>query len=117
MTKRVSILTSLGILVLVGGLLLQGCKGKEEQAQAPAPPTAAAPVSGEVVSVDATANTVVVKDATGAQKTFSLDPATTISKDGTTLTLAELTAGTKVEVQSEQGAEGKLIAKAITVKP
>ncbi len=117
MTKRVWLFGLLGVLVLAGGLLLQGCGKKEEaQAPAPAPPAAAAPVSGEVVSVDTTANTVVVKDATGAEKTFSVDPATTISKDGTTLTLADLTAGTKVEVQSEEK-EGKLIAKAITVKP
>lgn len=116
MTRRVMLFGSLGVLVLAGGLLLQGCKGKEEKAEAPAPPTEAAPVSGEVVSVDAQANTVVVKDATGAEKTFSIDPAATISKDGTTLTLADLTAGTKVEVQSKSGPEGKLMATAITVK-
>lgn len=116
MTKRVWLFGLLGVLVLAGGLLLQGCGKKEEKAEAPPPPPVAAPVSGEVVSVDTTANTVVVKDATGAEKTFSIDPATTISKDGTTLTLADLTAGTKVEVTSEKK-EGKLIAKAITVKP
>lgn len=120
MTKRMWFLTFFLSVVLAGGILLQGCKDKEKMAQAPEAPaqlTEPARMAGEVVSVNAQANTVVVKSEQGAEQTFAIDPATTIIMEGSeTLTLAELAVGTKVEVEYETGTDGRLTATAITIE-
>lgn len=55
-------------------------------------------ISGEVVSVDTTANTVTLKSKSGKIETINVNPATVIKKDGKAIQLAELSTGTKVMV-------------------
>jgi hypothetical protein len=56
-------------------------------------------LSGTVEAMDAATNKLSVKDAKGAVKEFVLAPTTKITKGGKAITLAELTAGEKVQVK------------------
>ena len=55
--------------------------------------------AGSVTTVDASAKTITVSDKkAGAEKTFTVTDSTKITVAGTSATLADLTAGTKVTV-------------------
>ncbi len=129
MTKRTWLYRGLGGLLLVAAVVIvQGCGEQQQTAKAPEAPTEATEttalatslVSGEILSVNPTANIVEVQDASGAKWVFGVDPATTITENGKTLHLAELTQGRTVDVLHAPGsgqAGETLMAKAIAVKP
>ena len=79
-------------------------------------------VMGEVVSVDAASNSFVVretlKDKSTKEITINCEPGTKIAMAGKTVTLNELAAGDTVTVGYNPGADGKNMAKTVSiVKP
>jgi hypothetical protein len=71
-------------------------------------------VSGEVVSVTADKNEVVIKDGAGSEVTLVVNESTKFSKGSDTVSLADLKPGLKVTCEAAES-EGKLVAKLIQV--
>jgi hypothetical protein len=71
-------------------------------------------VSGEVVSVTADKNEVVIKDGAGSEITLIVSESTKFTKGSETVSLADLKPGLKVTAEAEES-EGKLLAKLIQV--
>ena len=71
-------------------------------------------VSGEVVSVTADKNEVVIKDSDGGEITLIVNESTKFTKGSETVSLADLKPGVKVAAEAEES-EGKLLAKLIQV--
>ena len=72
--------------------------------------------TGEVVSIDAAKNEIVIKDDASAEVRLLVSTSTKITRDGKTIALAELKVGDKVTSECEASAEG-CKAKSITVIP
>jgi uncharacterized protein DUF5666 len=76
-------------------------------------------VTGDVVSVDAANNTFVVretlKDKTNKEVTVACEAGTKVTIAGKTATLNELAAGDHVEVHYSPSADGKIMAKSISI--
>jgi len=85
-------------------------KAEPAKAKKPAMPS----VKGEVASVDAAANTVVVKDAKGTEVKLEVSSETSIEKGKKKLTIGDLKVGEKVTAKYSE-AEGKMVAKSIRV--
>jgi outer membrane biosynthesis protein TonB len=81
---------------------------QEKQKPALAQPT------GDVVSIDAMKNELVIKDNAGVETHILITPTTTITKAGKTITLADIKAGDKITSECEESADG-FKAKTITV--
>jgi len=127
MKKGILILTVLTAVLFVTAIYAQ------EAAKPAAPATPATPVApakapvkkavkkaapaivGEVVSVDATGNTITVKDKAGNSETLTLDAKATIKKAGKAISLSEISTGEKVTVRYRTEADKK-IATSILVK-
>jgi hypothetical protein len=62
--------------------------------------------TGEVVSIDASQNLIVIKDASGAETRILVDSTTKITREGKTLALADIKAGDKVMTDCEDSADG-----------
>jgi hypothetical protein len=71
-------------------------------------------VSGEVVSVDAATNEVVIKDNAGSEARLVVNDSTKFTKGSETITLADLKPGVKVTCEVAES-EGKSVAKSIQV--
>src|SRR5262245_58289824 len=71
-------------------------------------------VSGEVISVAADKNEVVVKDSAGSVVTLVVNESTKFTKGSETISLADLKPGLKVTCEASDS-EGKLLAKSIQV--
>jgi hypothetical protein len=71
-------------------------------------------VSGEVVSVDAAKNEVVVKDNAGSEVRLVVNDSTKLTKGDETVSLADLKPGVKVTCEAAES-EGKWVAKSIQV--
>ena len=71
-------------------------------------------VKGEIVSVDAETNAVVIKDAKGKETKVEVDKDTAITKGKDKLAIGDLKAGEKVTAKGPE-ADGKMIAKSIKV--
>jgi hypothetical protein len=69
--------------------------------------------SGEVVSVDAAKNEIVIKDASGGESHILISSATKITKEGKGIQLAEVQAGDIVTSECDESADG---CKARSVK-
>jgi hypothetical protein len=110
-------------LVACGLVLAQDAATTAPAAAAPAAPAKAAPVkkqglkplTGAVVSVDAIANTVIIKTKK-AEDTLTINDKTVIKAGGKVVALADLKADTKVNA-SYKMEEGKKVAVKITEKP
>ncbi|MFH0775181.1 MAG: hypothetical protein V2A53_06815 [bacterium] len=72
-------------------------------------------LSREVVSVDATANTITVKNKAGKVETLNVAPKAKIKKAGKIITLSEVSAGDKVTIAYKTEA-GQKVAVSISVK-
>ncbi len=69
-----------------------------------------------VVSVDAKANTIDVKDASGASHTLKVAATSKMTKDGKDIVLADLKAGDAVSVEyTDDG--GTMTVKSLSVSP
>ena len=98
------------LLSLVTTIALMGFVGMSYAAQAGISPLKASPiqkVKGEVVSVDAIANKLVVKEA-DKEDTFSVTPLTRIKIGGKVLKLADIKAAQKVTVHYKVTGEDKV---------
>ena len=84
---------------------------KAEKAKKPSVPS----ISGEVVSVDATSNTIVIKTKNGEEKKFEVNSETKITMEKKPMALQDLKAGEKVGVKYSE-TEGKMVAKSIKVR-
>ena len=71
-------------------------------------------VKGEIVSVDAETNAVVIKDAKGKETKVEVDKDTAITKGKAKLAIGDLKAGENVTAKGPE-ADGKMIAKSIKV--
>lgn len=72
-------------------------------------------LGGEIVSVDTTANTIMVKPKSGKTETLKIDPKATLKKAGKTISLKDLSPGEKISVSYKTEA-GDKIATRIMVK-
>jgi hypothetical protein len=70
----------------------------------------------KVVSVDATNNAIKVKDSAGADVTYNVTPTTKFTKEGKTITLADIKADDTLSIEFEESG-GNLTAKSVTVMP
>ena len=82
----------------------------DEQTQKPA----LAQPAGDVVSIDAMKNELVIKDNAGVETHLLITGSTTITRGGKTITLADIKAGDKITSECEDTADG-FKAKTITV--
>jgi hypothetical protein len=76
-------------------------------------------VMGEVVSVDSASNTLVVretlKDKSTKEITITCEPGTKIHLAGKTVPLAEIAAGDTVTISYHPAADGKNMAKTVSI--
>jgi len=79
-----------------------------------APKKATHVATGKIVSVDAIANSLIVKTAS-AEDTFYVDSTTVVKSGKTKITLGELTSGESVTVYYKK-VEGRKVATSITEK-
>jgi len=86
----------------------------EHQTSQTAAQKATKTVSGEVVSVDAAKNEVVVKDDAGAEVRLATNKSTKVTKEGKAVALADLKPSDKVTCEAEE-ATGGWLAKSIRV--
>jgi hypothetical protein len=92
-------------------------KAATEPPGKPNVPTPAAKMqhTGEVVSVDATKNEIVIKDEAGTEAHLLISSSTRITRSGRPITLADVKAGDKVTSECEAAAGGcKAISIAVT---
>lgn len=93
----------LALLVIFGALLYA-----QAEKTAPAKPKKLE-LHGEVVSVDATNQQIVIKDKEGIQHNFSLDPKAKIEKNGKEIELSSITPGEHVSVVYKKEGEKKVV--------
>lgn len=72
--------------------------------------------TAKVVSVDSANNAIKVKDSAGTDHTFNISAQTKITKEGKSISLADLKADDTVSVEYED-AGGSMTAKSVTVMP
>jgi hypothetical protein len=72
--------------------------------------------TGEITSIDAAKNDVVIKDETGAELHLMVATSTKITKGGKAISLADLKVGDKLSVECDDAA-GSCKAKTIAVTP
>ena len=90
------------VFVLSAAKLSQGSSAQKSKVQ-----------TGEVVSVDATKNEIVIKDASGSEAHILVSSATKITKEGKGIQLAEVQAGDMITSECDDSADG---CKAKSVK-
>ena len=89
---------------------------KQPKTEQPAKATKA--YAGEVVSVDATKNEIVIKDEAGAETKLLVDKSTKITKEGKAISLADVKGGDKVTSDCEASGDGcKAKAVQVTTPP
>lgn len=71
-------------------------------------------VIGEVVSIDATANTITLKKKSGENETLSIDPKVVVKKSGKICSLSDITVGERIVVSYQKEGDKK-VAKVILV--
>ncbi|MBI5050195.1 MAG: hypothetical protein HZC11_04795 [Nitrospirae bacterium] len=118
MKKAIAIVLALTLVFAVTSLTIAAEKKEaapmEKKEMAPAMKPAAKHVTGDVVSVDAAANTVVVKGKKG-DITVQVNDKTKITSGKGKKTLADIKAGENVAVNYTE-ADGKNTAKSIDIK-
>ena len=81
-------------------------KSAEKAADKSAEKAAAKARAGEVISIDATKNEIVVKDENDAELHLLIGTSTKITRDGKALAIADVKAGDKLLIDCEGSAEG-----------
>jgi hypothetical protein len=72
--------------------------------------------AGDVVSIDAMKNELVIKDNAGVETHLLIGASTKITRDGKAITLADIKAGDKITSECEDTADG-FKARTVTVTP
>jgi hypothetical protein len=98
--------------VSIAFVSVNAASSSEQKSAAPKKATHVA--TGKIVSVDAIANSLIVKTAS-AEDTFYVDSTTVVKSGKTKITLGELTSGAPVTVYYKK-AEGRKLATSITEK-
>src|SRR5215510_12229753 len=78
----------------------------EQKPKTDQPAKAATPYTGEVVSVDATKNEIVIKDEAGTETKLLIDKSTKITKDGKAITIGDVKGGDKLTSECEASNDG-----------
>ena len=115
MRKYVLVMCAILCFGLAGVAVAQK-KPKDPQKSESAPPPAPKVRSGEIMSIDAAKNEVVIKDETGAELHIMVGAATKITKAGKAIVLADLKVGDKLTSECEDSATG-CKAKTIAITP
>lgn len=97
-------------------IALLGMAVAQQQTEGAAQKKSAKVQTGEVVSVDAMKNEIVIKDSTGAEARVLISPSTKITKAGKAITLADVKAGDILSSECEDSDEG-CKAKSVQVTP
>jgi len=109
--KRFMLAIPVILCVLMAAVAIAQEKVTEEQK-----PAKAKAHTGEVVSVDAEKNEIVIKDATGAEVRLLVSTSTKINKAGKTIAFADIKVGDKLTTECEMTGD-TWTAKSITVIP
>jgi hypothetical protein len=115
MKKYVLALSAVLCTVMLGVAIAQE-KATEQQKPDKAPKATAKAQTGEVMSVDATKNEIVIKDEAGAEIHILIGTSTKITRDGKAVALGEVKVGDLLASECEPSADG-CKAKSITVTP
>src|SRR5215813_3165858 len=89
----------------LAGVAIAQEKAKDPQKSESAPP-AAKMRSGEIMSIDAAKNEVVIKDETGAEVHILIATSTKITKAGKAIALSDLKVGDKLTSECDDSATG-----------
>jgi hypothetical protein len=100
----------------VAGVAVAQEKAKDPQKSESSPPPEPKIRSGEITSIDAAKNDVVIKDETGAEIHLMIGTSTKIIKAGKAVTLADLKVGDKLSAECDDSATA-CKAKTIAVTP
>ena len=100
----------------LAGIAVAQEKPKDPQKSESAPPPAPTVRSGEIMSIDAAKNEVVIKDEAGAEVHILIGTSTKIIKADKTITLADLKVGDKLASECEDSAT-VCKAKTIAITP
>jgi len=109
---------ALAVSILVCTVMLGVALAQEKQVE-PKPdqtPKATAPQMGQVVSIDAAKNEIVIKDDSGAEVHLLIATTTKITRDGKTISLTDIKVGDKIASECQQSADG-CKAKSVAVMP
>ena len=93
------------ILMMLGAAIAQE-KAQEAQKPEKAPKVEAKAIAGEVTSLDATKNEIVIKDDAGAEVRLLISTTTKITKAGKGIAFADVKVGDKVAAECEASADG-----------
>ena len=115
MTKKYMLALSVILCALITTIAIAQ-EAQEQQKSDPASNAAAKAYTGEVTSIDATKNEVVLKDDAGAEVRLLVSSSTKIIKAGKTIGLADIKVGDKLTGECTMSTNG-CSAKLITVVP
>ena len=115
MTKKYMLALSVILCALITTIAIAQ-EAQEQQKAENAQKAAAKAYAGEVTSIDAAKNEVVVKDAEGTETRLLVSTSTKITKAGKTIALADIKVGDKLTGECMASADG-CNAKLITVVP
>jgi Cu/Ag efflux protein CusF len=115
MAKHVLAICVLVCTGMVGAVVAQE-KPNEQKKPEQAPAAAAKIQTGEVASIDAAKNEIVIKDEAGAEIHLLVGTSTKITKAGKEASLGDLKVGDKVSTECEESTDG-CKAKSISVIP
>src|SRR5262245_35674738 len=115
MTKRYMLALSVILCALLTTIAIAQ-EAKEPQKSETTPTAAAKAYTGEVTSIDAAKNEVVLKDDAGAEVRLVVSSSTKIIKAGKTIALADIKVGDKLTGECTMSGDG-CNAKLITVVP
>jgi hypothetical protein len=103
------------VLLMLGAAIAQE-KAPEPQKPEKAPKVEAKAIAGEVTSIDATKNEIVIKDDAGAEVRLLISTTTKITKAGKGIAFGDVKVGDKVASECEASADG-CNAKSLAVIP
>jgi Cu/Ag efflux protein CusF len=114
--KKYVLAISVVLCTVMLGMAIAQEKATEQQKPEKAPQVEAKAQTGEVTSIDATKNEIVIKDDAGAEVRLLISTSTKITKAGKTIALGDIKVGDKVASECVASADG-CQAKSLTVIP
>jgi len=116
--KKYVLAISVILCTVMLGMAIAQEKAKEQQKPDKAPKATTTSQAGEVVSVDAAKNEIVIKDDAGTEIHLLVGTSTKITREGKAVSLSDLKAGDKLTGECEQSADGcKAISITVVPKP
>ena len=107
---------AISVVLCMLGVAIAQEKAAEQQKPEKAPQVETMAQTGEVASIDATKNEIVIKDDAGAEVRLLISTSTKITKAGKTIALGDIKVGDKVTSECIASADG-CKAKSLTVIP